>query len=290
MTWLLWPFRWILLSLHALPKSVRVFLGRSLGLVLFHLIRLRRGTVFANLRLAYPERDAQFHYAVARGSYVNMGQSLVEYCHLPFMDEEWVDRNFEFVGMDHWSEAKARNRGLCLLTLHLGNGDLANAALSIKGFTSHLISKEFKLKWLNDLWFGVRRKHGTAFIPPRNSSYRCLKALHAGDAVIFVLDQFMGPPIGVKTTFFGVPTGTALGLAVMASRTGSPIVPIYTFRRADGRHVVCCEPEIPFEELGSKEETQRAMTQKFNDVLEGIVRKHPDQWMWIHRRWKRFKV
>jgi Kdo2-lipid IVA lauroyltransferase/acyltransferase len=142
---------------------------------------------------------------------------------------------------------------------------------------------------LDDIWFSVRGRFGTQFIAPRNSSYEILKALKSKGCVIFVLDQFMGPPLGVKTEFLGRETGTAMGLALFAHKTGAPVVPCYTRRKADGRYVVCFEPEVPFEDFDDKNKNVQYMTQKYTDRIEAIVRKYPEQWMWIHRRWKVFR-
>lgn len=98
----------------------------------------------------------------------------------------------------------------------------------------------------------------------------------------------MGPPIGVRTKFFGRETGTAMGLALMAERTGAPVVPMYTVRQPDGSAIVIFEPEIPMQDFGPRDETIARMTQVYTDKIEEIVRKHPEQWMWIHRRWKDF--
>ena len=150
-----------------------------------------------------------------------------------------------------------------------------------------MVSKFFKLKWLNDLWFGMRERLGTRFIGPRDSSFALLKSLKQGRAVVIPLDQFTGPPIGVRTTFFGHETGTAAGLGVMAERSGAPVVSVYTVRTPSGRHAVHFVREIP--PRISAEETAEQITQRFNDELESLVRLHPEQWMWIHRRWKKFK-
>jgi KDO2-lipid IV(A) lauroyltransferase len=152
-----------------------------------------------------------------------------------------------------------------------------------------LISKEFKSRWLNDLWFGMRRKHGTRFIAPEKSSFEILRALRRNELVVFVLDQFMGPPIGVRTRFFGKETGTAMGCALMADRTHSPVVPCYTYRKEDGRHVMVFEKPIEFLDHGLRDQNIAVMTQIYTDKIEAIVRKHPGQWMWIHRRWKEFR-
>jgi Kdo2-lipid IVA lauroyltransferase/acyltransferase len=173
--------------------------------------------------------------------------------------------------------------------LHLGHGDLACAALSLNGLPIIMVSKFFKLRWLNDLWFGMRERLGTRFIAPRDSSYALLKGLKSGAAVVIPLDQFTGPPIGVRTTFFGRETGTAAGLAVMAERSGAAVVSAYCFRDTNGKHVIHFNREMPVSSARSPEGA-RLVTQTFNDELESFVRLHPDQWMWIHRRWKRFVV
>ena len=283
------PVKLVLWLIHSMPLSWQMAIGDALGIFWYDFLRVRRTVVNSNIELAFPQWSAGDRSALARASMRNIGRSIVEYASLPFLTKAKINEIVEFQDMHIWTDLLKRGKGICALAMHVGNGDLANAALSLNGYPSHLLSKEFKLKWLNDLWFGVREKHGTKFIPPRNSSFKCLRALNNNEVVIFVLDQFTGKPIGVKTTFFGVETGTGLGLAVMAERTGAPVMPLVTFRRPDGRHVVRCLPEIPFENQGSKEETQRYMTQKYTDVIENWVRQHPEQWMWIHRRWKKFR-
>jgi KDO2-lipid IV(A) lauroyltransferase len=206
------------------------------------------------------------------------------------LKKENISQRVRMEGGEHLSAALDHKKGVLMLTLHLGHGDLAVASLSLFGFPMVLVSKFFKLKWLNDLWFGMREKLGTEFIPPRNSSFQLLKKLKAGKVVVIPLDQFTGPPIGVRTTFFGQETGTAAGLALMAVRSQARVVPAYTFRDADGIHQIRILPEVDMERFKHGEDPSYEATQHFNHLLEDIVRKHPEQWMWIHRRWKKFVV
>src|SRR5690606_4605148 len=122
------------------------------------------------------------------------------------------------------------------------------------------------------------------------SSLQILKILKKTGMDVFMLGQFTGPPIGDKTKFFGHETGTAMGLAILAVRANSPVVPIYTYRLSDGRTAIRFLPEIPFVPAANQDETIAQMTQRYCDVIESIVRQHPEQWMWVHRRWKQFKV
>ena len=277
---------WVLFHL---PRPLRFFLGDVLGILWFDVFRIRRQVVFDNLDRVYPDKSRAEKARIGRWSLRNMGRDLIEYSFLPFLNESHLDSLFHFSGEEHLEAAIQKDKGVCLLTLHMGNGDLSCSALSIRGYKVHLISKVFKMQWLNDLWFGMRSRVGTKFIAPRNSSYHVLKALKKKEIVIFVMDQFTGPPIGVRTTFFGHETGTGFGLALMAQRSGAPVVPITTTRNPDGTHNIRILPEIPWVDKGSRDESLVSMTQEYNHCLEKIVLDCPEQWMWVHKRWKIFR-
>ncbi|MGE3681367.1 MAG: lysophospholipid acyltransferase family protein [Bdellovibrionales bacterium] len=279
-----WAGRAISYLLFVAPPFVRRWMGNVLAFLWFDLFRIRRHVVLENISIAFPEISARERIHLARRSLQNLGLNLVEYSFFPFLSKGNLERYFEFHNPELLERALARGRGVLLLTLHLGNGDLAVAGLSVKGYPMVMVSKFFKLKWLNDLWFGMRERLGTRFIAPRNSSYSLLKSLRQGAAVVIPLDQFTGPPIGVRTTFFGKETGTGMGLAVMAERSQAPVISVYTRRTPEGRQAVHFVREMPFQG-----ESAEKVTQSFNDELERFVRLHPEQWMWIHRRWKRFK-
>ncbi|MGE0763483.1 MAG: lysophospholipid acyltransferase family protein [Bdellovibrionales bacterium] len=288
MRWLLSPARGLAWLIQAMPWKMQKALAWGMGIFWFDLLRIRRQVVIDNLGIAFPQMSYSERVKIGRRAMANFCFNVVEYARLPFLGAEDIDQ-FRFYGREHVEKARLQGKGVLLLTLHLGNGDLASAGLALLGWPMHLISKTFKTEWLNDAWFGMREKVGMKFIPPRNSSYGILKALKKNEIVIFVLDQFTGPPIGVKTMFFGRETGTALGLAVMAHRSGAAVVPAYTLRREDGRTDVFCEPAIEYVEGPDHDESLARMTQVYTDHLEQYVRMCPEQWMWLHKRWKKFK-
>lgn len=277
------------LIITILPQSVRQFLGAALGLFWFDVLRIRRKVAVENVKIAYPELSHKAAVSLARESLISMGRTIVEYGLISFYASSIAPRNFKFEGEEHLKAALAEGKGVLMLTLHLGNGDLAVSELARVGYPVHLISKEFTTKWLNELWFGMRGRLGLKFIGARRSSFEILKALKKKEIVIFVLDQFMGPPLGVRTKFFGKETGTAMGCALMAERTGAPVVLTYTYRRPDGSPVIVFEKAIPYLDDGPREQNIATMTQKYTDTIEATVRLHPGQWMWIHRRWKEFR-
>jgi KDO2-lipid IV(A) lauroyltransferase len=193
-----------------------------------------------------------------------------------------------FHGFENYEKAREQGKGILILTCHLGNGDMATAAVTQKYGGLHVISKKFRNRLVNQLWFGVREKMGTKFIDPhgRTTAFDILRACRQNESVVFVVDQFMGKPFGIETTFFGKKTGTAYGLALFNMKTRAPVLPMYTYRDAQGRIHVVCEPEIPMEVQTDRDLQIHRMTQKYNDKIEEIIRRHPEQWMWVHRRWK----
>lgn len=278
-----------------LPRRIQGWLGDLIGVLWFDVLRIRRGVAIENVAMAFPEFSHSEHVRIARGSLKSLGRTIVEFSLFPFFTAKNIREYFEIQGQDTLDAAMAKGKGVLILSLHLGNGDFGVSAISRGGTPVSLISKTFKTKWLNDMWFGMRAKHGTQFIPPEKSSFQILRALKSKRAVFFVLDQFMGPPVGCKTLFFGRETGTAMGLAIMAERSRSPVLPAYTFRKRNGRHVIVFGPEIPWQDATVNSSLREAdpqniagMTQVYTDKIEEIVRKHPEQWMWIHRRWKKF--
>lgn len=270
--------------INSILKLIQWPLGYALGILWFDILRIRRNVIEENLQRAFPEMTIKERTAIGRHSCLNLGFSFAEELRIPFLQKKDL-AEFEFQGMEHLAAANKKGHGVCLLTLHLGNGDFGTAGLALNGTPIYVISKEFSIRWLNRFWFHVRGRNGTGFIAPRNSSYHILKALKKNQRVAFVMDQFMGPPRGAKTVFFGHVTGTALGLAVVSSRADSPVVPVYTYRKG-AKTIVCCEPEIPYEESGDRDQSLAHMTQIYTSKLEDIIRAHPDQWMWVHRRWK----
>jgi len=150
----------------------------------------------------------------------------------------------------------------------------------------HILRRPTRFRWFEG--FATRRfeRAGIHVIPKERSLPVILDRLAAGDAVVFVLDQHASRKDGVRATFFGQPVSTFRSLAVIALATGAPVVPAASWREGSGRHVLRFEAALPLIEKDDANEAIQANTQLYNDALERLVERHPEQWFWLHRRWR----
>lgn len=271
------------------PRGFQMFLGDLFGHLWFDILRVRRDVIDSNLQIAFPDWDEAKRIKVGRESCKNMGRSLVEYFLMPHLNEKNFDKYFVKEGWEHYQEVAKQDKGVLIMSLHLGSYDLLSAYLAHLKMPIYLISKEMKLEWLNDLWFGLRTSKGVKFISDRKAKFDIIKALKKKAAVAFVIDQFTGPPIGIESTFFGRKTGSPKGLALFHAWTKAPLIPVYNYRREDHRIQMVIGEPIALEAAEDRDQTVANMTQKYNNILEDIIRKHPEQWLWVHKRWKEFK-
>lgn len=283
-------FCWVL---YKLPRKFSFLVGNVLAFIWTDLFKIRQDVILSNLEIAFPEWSQEQKTQIARSSIYKMTQGAALIFTVPFWTESDLRENIIFHGEEHFKKALAQKKGVLLLSLHLGAGDLAASAMVMKGNPISIITKRFKNKLVDDLWFSVRQGQGVQFIEAhgRNTAFDILKGLKRNESVCFVVDQFMGKPYGIETTFFGRKTGTAYGLALFYMKTKAPIVPIYTYLDNNEKINICYDPALDVEPLISedKEASILSMTQLFNDKLEEIIRRFPEDWMWVHRRWKDFE-
>ena len=258
----------------------------------YDILKFRKKIVLNNLTIAFPEWSTEKKNKVGRESVYQLGYNFGEFFFIPSMDQNWLQKNVVFEGWDNLLKARELGKGMFFLSMHMGNVDLAANAIVMNGQELFIISKRFKTKWFNDLWFSVRGAQGVQYIDAHaaNNAFEILKSLKKNAAVVFVLDQYMGKPFGIETKFFGKKTGTAYGLALFAQKTKSPILPVYAYEGSDNKIHVVIEPALDMSKglADDREQALLNLTQSFNDKIEEIVRKHPEQWMWVHRRWKDF--
>ena len=279
-----WPF---LKILGILPRPLARAFGIGLAQVvyLFH-GRLRR-VGMRNLALAFPEKTEAERTRILRGEFTSLGRQLAEVCQFPKYTLENVEQVVVYDGLENYERAYARGKGVLFLTAHFGAWELSAFAHSLHGHWLHVVMRPMDNLYLDRLIQSYRTMHGNKTVGKDDFVRGLLAAMKAGEIVGILMDTNMTPPQGVFVNFFGIPACTASGLARIALRTDAAVVPGFTiWDEALGKYRLRFDPAVELVRTGELEADIVANTQKFTKVIEDYVRKYPEQWLWVHRRWK----
>jgi KDO2-lipid IV(A) lauroyltransferase len=262
-----------------------------LGKLLFHFFPVRRRVVLANLRRVFGGRipDAEIR-RIAQAFYAHFARLLIDCLRLPWLS---AGRRARLVRVENAAAplaAAAKGKGVLILTGHFGSWEVA-PVLGLGNFPEHkgrvhFLRRPIRARWIESFVMRRFQRGGMGVIGKKGSLPLILDCLQAGDAVVFVLDQHAARKDAVEARFFGHPASTFKSLAVIALATGAPVIPAYSWREPDGSHVLRFEEPLPLIERESADEAILANTQAFNDELERLLLRHPEQWFWMHRRWK----
>jgi KDO2-lipid IV(A) lauroyltransferase len=271
------------MALAWLPSAGGLWVGRRLGDVLWLALPGRRRVALGNLEVAFgTEWSAAERRGLARRSFQHLGMSLVEVCALLFRPPHVLLSRVTMDGLHHLEAAAAEGRGVLALSAHCGNWELLAAACRLAPAELSVIVRPMDDPVLDRVVALVRRRTGAQAIAKRHALPQILRALKARRMVAMLLDQNAARHEGVFAPFFGRPASTTRALAVIALRTGAPVVPVFIRREADGRHVVEVLPPI----VPPADRSVAGYTARFNREIEGAVRRAPDQWFWLHDRWR----
>jgi len=279
-----WPFIKILGALPR-PLSRAVAIGLGYCFYIFH-FKLRR-VGMRNLEMAFPEKSRAERAQILRGVFVSLGRQLAELCQFPRYTPENVDQVVVYDGLENYERAYARGKGVLFLTAHFGGWELSAFAHSLHGHWLHVVMRPMDNEYLDRMLQSYRTMHGNKVVPKDDFVRGLLAAMRAGETVGILMDTNMTPPQGVFVDFFGIKACTASGLARIALRTDAAVVPGFTiWDEKLGKYRLRFDPAVELVRTGDLEADIVANTQKFTRVIEEYVRKYPDQWLWVHRRWK----
>lgn len=268
-----------------LPLPVALALGRGLGWFYGTVIRHHRRDAVEALRFSFPEKSETDRSRIIKRMYQNLGMNAVEELRMASVDNTYLGNNIIWEGESHARTVLEAGKGMLVLTAHLGNFDLLCTIAPKFNYPTTIITKNIKNNAINTLWMEARSRFGLKFVPAHNSYRQCLSALRRNEIVGFILDQNMINTEGVFVNFFGRPACTSPGLAYMAAQSGAGVVPVFMIRLDKGRHLVKIMPALPLPP-DRKPETIEKFTQLYTSVIEDMVRHYPEQWIWVHRRWK----
>ena len=269
----------------ALPLHRALALGRSLGWLYGNVIRHHRRDAVEALARSLPEKSGVERNQILQQMYRNLGMNAAEEMRMPSVSDDYLKEYIIWDDEAPVREVLASGKGLLALTAHLGNFDLLCTIAPHFNYPTTIITKKIKNIAINDWWMKARSRFGLKFVPAHNSYRQCLTALRHNEIVAFILDQNMINTEGIFVDFFGKPACTSPGLAYMSAQSGAAVVPVFMIRQENGRHRVKVMPPIP-PPPDRKPETISTYTQLYTKVIEDVIREYPDQWIWVHRRWK----
>ena len=276
----------VLLLGRTFPRRAFVSLGSALGRFVFDVLKIRREVSIANLHTAFPARDRAELVDLARRSYGQLGGSLLEFASLPGMDGAELRRCVRIENLEAIDRVRANGRGAMLVTAHFGSWELFGAALVSRGYDTTFFVKRQKNPLVANVQDDIRRRAGVQIVTEGPAVAKgVLRALQQGHLVGILPDQDARRH-GVWVEFLGRPASTFKGPAFFAYRANVPILPSYIRRTPDGDHVgVFLDPIYPDPTREVDEEVFR-LTQAYTDLMTTWIRRHPEHYFWVHRRFK----
>jgi KDO2-lipid IV(A) lauroyltransferase len=279
-----WPFIKIL---GILPRPLARAVAISLAQLVYLLHPRLRKVGMRNLAMAFPEKSEAERASILRGEFTSLGRQLAEVCQLPRYTLKNVEKVVVYDGFAHYEQAKARGKGVLFLTGHFGAWELSAFSHSLHGHWMHIVVRPMDNLYLDRLIRSYRTMHGNKTVAKDEFVRGLLSAMKAGEVVGILMDTNVTPPQGVFVNFFGIQACTASGLARIALRTDAAVIPGFTvWDQSLKKYRLRFDPAVDLIRTGNLESDIQANTQKFTKIIEDYVRQYPDQWLWVHRRWK----
>jgi len=279
---------WLVIKgLGALPRSLARAVAISIAWAVYLVHSRLRRVGMRNLALAFPEKTQHERRKILRGEFRSLGRQLAEVCRFPKYTLENVNKVVVYDGFENYERAFARGKGVLFLTAHFGGWELSAFAHSLHGHPMHVIMRPLDNAYLDRLMRRYRTMHGNTMVDKDDFVRGLLSAMNRGEVVGILMDTNMIASQGIFVDFFGIPACTASGLARIALRTDAAVVPGFTiWDPALRKYRLRFDAAVNLVRTNNAEADIAANTQLFTRIIEDYVRRYPDQWLWIHRRWK----
>ena len=272
-------------AVRAMPRGWGDALGDGLGWIFHRWDHRRRGTATANVGAALPERGGDGRRAVVAGAFANVGRHVIELLRFDAMRVEEMMARVEFEGAEHVERALAAGRGAMLFTGHFGFWELHVMAHAVRFEPIVMVARTLDNPLLEAMIERVRARVGTRVVARRGAVRGLLRGLHEGRAVGMMVDQHMHDRSAVTVEFLGRPAAATSAVAALALRAGAPVIPVFTLPVDGGRYRVVYEPPVEMPDRARADAVQ-VLTQRCTDVLASYVRRRPELYLWMHRRWR----
>jgi Kdo2-lipid IVA lauroyltransferase/acyltransferase len=279
--------RFLIFFSNLLPRKLWLSFCGWLGKIAYAVSPKPRERTIYHLGLAFSnEKSTKEIIALSKQVFIMLGKNAGDILRsLRVRKLEDLNKFLETHGLENYEKAFARGKGVMFLTSHLGAFDLQITNMALRGLNPNIVGTALKDERLNELLWEYRNAYGAVAIERGKESVRLFKALKSGGSIAILIDQ----DTKVKSrfvVFFGMKASTPIGATILALRTGAAVVPTYIFLDKNGKQQMHILPEIPLVMTGDEETDLVVNTQNFTNFTEQIVREHPEQWVWMHERWK----
>ena len=279
------------LFINFLPEPIALWVGRQLGALGYYLDWEHRNVALQNLRLAFGQEKAMTEIrGIAKKAFQNLAMVAIEFFRIPKMDSGTFAEKVNVQGMEIVERVSNEGKGVLLLLSHFGNWELMGWMSKVLGNPTMVIAKPIKKNWrVAQLVARIRTEAGLEVIPTEKASRKVLQALSRNRFVGILIDQRAKRSEGIWVDFFGRKAPTTPALAVLAMRTGAPVLPIFMVRKGHRHHQLSIREPLVLVDTGDIKKDVEANTRLMNETLESMIRQYPEQWFWVHRRWERRK-
>ena len=271
---------------YIIPLGLGLYIAKVFGRSIFRLLIRYRRIAIDNLRIAFGrEKTRREIERIARQVFENLSVNAVELVNFPKIDSSNIDKFVTIENIDIIDRALEGGKGAIVLTGHLGNWELLALTIRLKGYPGAVIGRKIYFSKYDKYLNYLRHVHDVNIIYRDESPKKVLKVLKNNGIIGMLADQDVDSVDGVFVNFFGIPTYTPIGPAALAKASGASLIPAFIIRK-NSRHTLVIENPIELIDTGDKETALVENTQRWSNVVESYIKRYPEQWVWIHRRWK----
>jgi KDO2-lipid IV(A) lauroyltransferase len=269
-----------------LPPGIALRIGRILGILAYWFGKRRRTIAYKNLHLVMGSSHShQEILSIIKGMFQNTGMSLIEVLRFPRIDDDYVKKYIRIEGIEWIQRGLSKGKGVILLTAHFGNWEMCALCSAIRGYSLKVIVKTQKFRRLNNLLNHYRKIRGCEVVSKGMGIRQVIKSLRSNEIVGILADQHGGSR-GVQVELFGRRVSTPVGPVFFALKTGCEVLPAFIIRENGAHHRIIVGEPLDLEWSGDTQTDFVTNLRKFHRILESYVLRFPEQWLWMHNRWK----
>ena len=276
----------IISLLKRIPLSLRRVFAVFVAKLSYHLSLKHRLIAIHNLMRSFPDKPLKEIIRLAKESYISFTIVVVDFLDIPYLNKDNLHQWISIEGLDNYTKACKDGKGVLIFSAHFGNWEIGNAALAIMTEPFIFVYRGFDSPFLERVITGVRASYGNISLSKDNAMRPMLRLLKNGATINLLIDQNVTWYEGVFVDFFDRKACTTPGLALLALHTKVPVLPVFTRRLPDGKYLLEIGKKVEIVSSGNRDTDVLINTQNFTKIIEEKIRQYPEQWFWIHQRWK----